>query len=351
MRPGGRGSSSVEGRVRRGGAEAPIVANLEDAVVTLVSCRSIAQNRGMPNPNAPVVPDFAPSTLQAPPREWNHIRGVPCGGPRRSGALLLLASAALALLAFGAPSQPPESTIVTFDGGAAANIGAWTYGLAPTYPSTGGNPAWYLHTTGLDTFAPQLRTTASSVFTGDYNAGRVEHLGVDLKTIAVDFSAGGRPLALILLNNNGTLANTNDDWGAFVLGANIPVPGDGWKSFDYAIPYWVTSAAMPSGWTGIKFGGASPNPNWGTLIKKVDRVIFFYGNPEDFFIFQMWTVGADNIRQTRRLTDINSDGVVDGADLAIVLGNWDTGNAQADLNADGIVNGADLALVLGDWSN
>ena len=46
--------------------------------------------------------------------------------------------------------------------------------------------------------------------------------------------------------------------------------------------------------------------------------------------------------------DLNGDGVVNGADLAILLGQWG-GSGSADLNGDGVVNGADLALLLGAW--
>lgn len=51
--------------------------------------------------------------------------------------------------------------------------------------------------------------------------------------------------------------------------------------------------------------------------------------------------------------DLNQDGVVNGADLGIMLGQW--GPCQsgvpctADLNSDGLVNGADLGILLGDW--
>lgn len=48
-------------------------------------------------------------------------------------------------------------------------------------------------------------------------------------------------------------------------------------------------------------------------------------------------------------SDFNSDGVVDGADLGVLLGEWNTNDAAADLNDDGIVDGADLGLLLGDW--
>lgn len=48
--------------------------------------------------------------------------------------------------------------------------------------------------------------------------------------------------------------------------------------------------------------------------------------------------------------DLNGDGVVDGADLGLLLGAWDTADDAADLNDDGVVDGADLGLLLGAWS-
>ena len=48
--------------------------------------------------------------------------------------------------------------------------------------------------------------------------------------------------------------------------------------------------------------------------------------------------------------DINLDGEVDGADLALILAAWGGNDEMADLNGDGIVNGADMALVLANWT-
>lgn len=48
--------------------------------------------------------------------------------------------------------------------------------------------------------------------------------------------------------------------------------------------------------------------------------------------------------------DLDGNGLVNGADLAILLGAWDNcKNCSADLDQNGIVNGADLALLLGAW--
>jgi len=49
------------------------------------------------------------------------------------------------------------------------------------------------------------------------------------------------------------------------------------------------------------------------------------------------------------IADLNQDGTVNGADLAIVLGNWGTAGPAGDVNGDLTVNGADLAIVLGSW--
>ena len=49
--------------------------------------------------------------------------------------------------------------------------------------------------------------------------------------------------------------------------------------------------------------------------------------------------------------DINGDGIVNGADLGLLLGSWGPcAGCPADINDDGIVNGADLGLLLGEWT-
>jgi hypothetical protein len=50
------------------------------------------------------------------------------------------------------------------------------------------------------------------------------------------------------------------------------------------------------------------------------------------------------------VADIFVDGLVNGADLGVVLSQWGQGaGVAADINRDGIVNGADLSIVLGTW--
>ena len=54
--------------------------------------------------------------------------------------------------------------------------------------------------------------------------------------------------------------------------------------------------------------------------------------------------------QTFEPADLNQGGDVNGADLAIVLLNWNIVDSVADLNSDGFTDGADLALVLLGWT-
>ncbi|MDZ4753788.1 MAG: hypothetical protein SGJ11_04755 [Phycisphaerae bacterium] len=49
------------------------------------------------------------------------------------------------------------------------------------------------------------------------------------------------------------------------------------------------------------------------------------------------------------LGDLNCDGSVNAADLAILLGSWGGAATAADINCSGVVDAADLALLLGAW--
>jgi hypothetical protein len=49
--------------------------------------------------------------------------------------------------------------------------------------------------------------------------------------------------------------------------------------------------------------------------------------------------------------DLNNDGVVNAADLALLLGVWGSSGGPADLDGDGTVGAGDLAVLVGAWTN
>ena len=49
-------------------------------------------------------------------------------------------------------------------------------------------------------------------------------------------------------------------------------------------------------------------------------------------------------------SDLDGNGLVDGADLAGLLARWGYGTGIGDINFDGVVDGADLGQMLADWS-
>ncbi|MGE3182840.1 MAG: hypothetical protein AB7N71_14510 [Phycisphaerae bacterium] len=257
------------------------------------------------------------------------------------------------------------STFVnTFEKG--INVGGWSYFGDPNNPVevieiSGGNPGAFLHSTCtglncLDTFAPRPRTQlgTSSPFTGDYRARNVLSVGIDLILFDVDFSAGGRPLSVILHSDAGT-TDPGDDVEVYMVGAtDIPEVGDGWRAFNFAIPSQETT--LPADWR-VLFGSGDDNADWNTAITNVSQLAFFYGDPEFFFIFQQWEPGLDNPRIVEELAnllgDLNCDGTVSVGDIgAFVLALTDPAGYAAmfpdcdinlaDINDDGIVSVGDI---------
>ena len=50
------------------------------------------------------------------------------------------------------------------------------------------------------------------------------------------------------------------------------------------------------------------------------------------------------------VADLNNDGIVDGADLSLILGAWATDNCDYNLAGGAcFIDGADLSIVLGEW--
>ena len=268
---------------------------------------------------------------------------------------------AVASMLNSAPSFA-DTLVEAFDSG--TNRNGWTWGFGDTLQTSGGHPNGYLRTDGLDTYAPQPRPTApNSPYVGDYRAAGVTCIGIDLITYHVDFSAGGRPLTLMLIDDNGTPDVFEDDTAAYFMHAqNVPLEGQGWMTYDFTVP--SDQSQLPSGWLLLNLGdsGSPPIHSWNQVIQHVSNMQFFYGDPTFFFIFQQWVLGLDNARicvspPLPCPADVSpapaGNGVVNIDDLLTVIGAWNhtgtPGTMLGDVTGNGVVNIDDLLAVISAW--
>jgi hypothetical protein len=118
---------------------------------------------------------------------------------------------------------------------------------------------------------------------------------------------------------------------------------------------WFPSAGYAGdvGWTG--------NPNFDTTAAHIAWVrITPFDEARDEWVDETvpnlaW-VEPDSYPEPKEpiatiIGDLNDDGKVNGADLALLLVQWYTSDPKADLDGSGNVNGADLALLLIHWRN
>ena len=152
------------------------------------------------------------------------------------------------------------------------------------------------------------------------------------------------------------------------MGSGVQVTNVGFHDVDYhsGEPYDLTdwtSSVTANGvtWTG---GSYKLNPNGNALRFATIYNFFFDANYAptaanvSLGLFKPGASGAPNSVALASVgpagvpanpADINGDGIVNAADLAIVLNNWG-GSGLGDVDHNGIVDGADLAVVLSAWN-
>ncbi len=84
------------------------------------------------------------------------------------------------------------------------------------------------------------------------------------------------------------------------------------------------------------------------------RSSFICGNTLDQVSNAFVDLGNNHISEVCCIADLNGDGLVDGADLTTLLGEWGgcgEAGCRADLDQDGLVDGADMTILLGSWGN
>lgn len=218
--------------------------------------------------------------------------------------------ASLALMPSDAVAAATTTEVVfveTFDHH--SNVGNWSYFGDPDnrieiIEKDGGNPGAFLHATCdglscLDTYAPKLKTAMgeTSIFTGNYRTKGVTALGVDLATFGPEIvTTGGRPLCLILINNGGTPEDWSDDVQITYIGkVNIPMDNDNFRPYHFKIP--SQSLTLPEDWQIIR-GTGDNDADWNKVISDVSQVMYHYGDPFYFFMYQQWELGVDNVSIT-----------------------------------------------------
>ena len=114
-------------------------------------------------------------------------------------------------------------------------------------------------------------------------------------------------MTVILLNDNGTPDDLEDDWGAFKV-TDLPIPPTGiagiieptdilqWRSYDITVP--SQSATLPEGWSWISRNYLRKNGSWARLMRDVDHVGFILGDPATLYPLLAWDVAMDNPRIT-----------------------------------------------------
>ncbi|MFO0826665.1 MAG: hypothetical protein U0572_00820 [Phycisphaerales bacterium] len=136
-------------------------------------------------------------------------------------------------------------------------------------------------------------------------------------------------------NDQGSTPNTdsmpvqisNNNGGSWVTLENVTENANAWVFKSFKVSDFVTpTATMKVRWQASDLGS-------GSLVE---------AGVDDFAVVGYNCTVANP-------ADLNGDGNVDAADLAVLLGAWGT-SGPGDLNGDGAVDAADLALLLGAWS-
>ena len=113
--------------------------------------------------------------------------------------------------------------------------------------------------------------------------------------------AVGAQFGVILVIDGGVRVEVatfraDDAYVCCVSGEKAPGVGEGWLS--YGSPGPAASAVLPAGWAIDPNNTGAPDDVWNQVIEDVDQVLWWYGDPTFFFIFEQWGVGLDNPRVT-----------------------------------------------------
>lgn len=280
------------------------------------------------------------------------FEGVPCGSGVFNDYVLQMTTAAAdcAPFASGCSDPGPDSVTgnssLTTDFGLVACAAGTDHTTENSYamPVTGLNAGqincvefgvYNVEVVGATAFVGPVQQAVFGIYR-DTDGGDPTDVGVDLVPVAANSVqaiqlAGGTYLAGLQFDPPICLDGNTDNI-VFVLSFAAMPTGSGYglraagNAGTSTYPLFLKSAScgITTYTNTLNIGGGFPDP-WAV---KVNGNFVSCGAPCP--------------------ADLNNDGVVNGADLGLLLGNW--GNSgTGDINGSGTVDGADLGVLLGNW--
>ena len=275
---------------------------------------------------------------------------------------LLAVAASLVLIpnVTASAEEACELVVVTFDEGAEGWIGPAGPGGGTVLEDEGGNPGANLHTVFND-FGITFRNTSNPEFVRDLAVYDEVTLGIDLEVENISFF--GTPVTRPWLVEIRDFDNTPPGYPWVSVWYLFDDVGAGeWTSWEVTITD-PSMTELPAGWGG--YGAEDPDTfapilpadrTFSDVLAGADAIVFTTLQPGYFFGFTDFDVRIDNVRIAACNAppcpgDLTGDGLVDGEDLTLLLGEWGIcpPSCPGDITGDGKVDGEDLTLLLGDW--
>jgi plastocyanin len=124
-------------------------------------------------------------------------------------------------------------------------------------------------------------------------------------------------------------------------------PGDTIQWVRTAGSHTVTSGSpcQASGLFNAPLNSTNTSFTWVVPNKLANSTVGFFCSPHCSF----GMTGSIVVGPIPNPADLNGDGIVNGADLTMLLGNWG-GTGTGDLDGNGVVGAGDLAVLLAAWT-
>ena len=133
-----------------------------------------------------------------------------------------------------------------------------------------------------------------------------------------------------------TFGTESDDGSRLWIGSQVVVDNDGLHGMQER----TGSIGLQAGKHAITIGFFERGGGAGCIVRASGPGMSYAVIPDD-----MWSHGSSDAPSG----DLNGDGLVNGADLGLLLAGWGE-PGPTDLNGDGTTNGADLGLLLAGWT-